>query len=181
MTVRIDDFKSALIGGGARPNLFRVTPSWPAAADATFANNESARLGSFMIKTAQLPNSTVGEIPVFFRGRQIKVAGDRTFDDWTITIINDNNFSVRDGFEAWSSLINTHVGNEGQANIDSYLADWTIEHLDKAGNTVKSYKMVGCWPTAIDPIDVSYDSTDTIEEFTATIAYQWWTARTTDQ
>ena len=115
MTLRIDDFKAALIGGGARPNYFRVIPSFPGGiTDTDTTGLGLSQLGSFLIKGAQLPPSTIGEIPVPFRGRQLKVAGDRIFEDWTITI------------------------------------------------------------------DMSFDATDTIEEFSATIAFQYWTSNTTD-
>ena len=174
MTVRIDDFKAALSGGGFRPNYFRVIPSFP--------NGGDIQLSSFMIKSAQMPTSTVGEILIPFRGRQMFVAGDRTFDPWTLTVINDTNFAVRDAFEIWSNAISSHVANEGTANdVSAYYADWTLEALGKNGETIKTYKMVGCWPQAIDPIEVSYDNTDTISEFGVSMRFLYWTSRTTDQ
>lgn len=178
--LRIDDFKAALKGGGARPNYFQVTPAFPAGAG---ANPDLGRLGAFLIKAASLPNSTTGEIAIPFRGRQLFVAGDRTFEPWSITIVNDTDFAMRNAFESWLNLINAHVsGNSAAPNLNDYIANWTISQLDKAGGSIlKTYKMVGCFPTSVDAIDVSFDSTDEIETFNVTLRYQYWTSDTTDQ
>lgn len=186
MSQRIDDFKAALIGGGARPNYFRVLPQFPGGVENTDDTGLGlTALGSFMIKTAQLPGSTMGEIPVPFRGRQLYIAGDRTFEPWTITVMNDNNFAIRNAFESWSNNINQHVNNDSAGGIDatdfnSYVQDWTVQHLDKAGGVIKEIVLRGCFPTTVDAIDLSFDTTDAIEEFTATIRYQYWTSNTTD-
>jgi len=183
MTLRIDDFKAALIGGGARPNYFRVIPSFPGGVTSTDNTGLGlVQLGSFVIKGAQLPPSTIGEIPVPFRGRQLKVAGDRIFEDWTITIMNDNNFAIRNAFESWMNQINQHVGGTTSlgTNIQAYIQDWRVEQLDKNNDVQKTYTFRGCFPVQVDPIDMSFDATDTIEEFSCTIAYQYWTSNTTD-
>lgn len=183
MTLRIDDFKAALIGGGARGNLFRVIPSFPGGVTNTDNTGLGlVQLGSFMIKGAQLPASTIGSVPVFFRGRQLKVAGDRIFEDWTITVMNDNNFAIRNAFESWSNQISAHVdgGAPIGTNVNDYIQDWRVEQLDKNGDVSKTYTIRGCFPIQVDPIEVSYDNTDTIEEFAVTISYQYWTANTTD-
>ena len=184
MTMRIDDFKAALVQGGARANLFRVNMSFPNAtiqgqANAAFGANGPEALSSFMIKAAQMPGRTIGNIPVNFRGRQLKVSGDTTYDDWTITITNDNNFAVRNAFERWQEAINgavTNVSGLGlnAASFNSYVADLEIEQLGRDGNVIKRYIMKGAWPTTVDAIEVSYDNTDQIEEFGVTLCYQWW-------
>ncbi len=189
MTVRIDDFKTALAGGGARANLFRVNCNWPngdiqGLANTSFGAGETEALSSFMIKTAAMPGRTIGEIIVPFRGRQLKVTGDSIFDAWSVQIINDNNFAVRNAFERWQDAINgaaTNVSGRGvdAASFDTYVANLEIEQLSRTGAVIKRYVIVGAWPTVVDTIDVSYDSTDTIEEFAVTFAYQWWEANTT--
>lgn len=189
MTVRIDDFKTALTGGGARANLFRVNCNWPngnieGLANTPFGAGETEALSSFMIKTAAMPARSIGEVIVPFRGRQLKVSGDTVFDAWTVGVINDNNFAVRNAFERWQDAINgaaTNVSGRGvnAASFDSYVANLEIEQLSRTGAVIKRYVIVGAWPTVVDTIDVSYDSADTIEEFGVTFAYQWWESNTT--
>lgn len=190
----IDQFKAALKGGGTRPNYFQVTPAggttgngFPGStgitAPGTTAPMALPELASVLIKAASLPNSTTGEIQVPFRGRQLFVAGDRTFEPWSITVVNDTNFAIRNAFEEWLNLINSHVGNVSAAgNIGEYTADWKVAQLDKAGGAVlKEYVMRGAFPVAVDPIDLSYDSTDEISTFNVTMRYQYWTSDSTDQ
>lgn len=189
MSLRIDDFKAALAQGGARANLFRVNLSFPNGtiegfANTPFGNTAPEALSSFMIKAAQMPGRTIGAIQVPFRGRQLKVSGDTTYDDWTVTITNDNNFAVRNAFERWQEAINgavTNVSGLGvsAANFNTYVADLEIEQLGRDGVVIKRYVMKGAWPTTVDPIDVSYDNTDQIEEFGVTLCYQWWESDTT--
>ncbi|MAE56318.1 MAG: hypothetical protein CMK23_10005 [Porticoccaceae bacterium] len=191
MTVRIDDFKTALAGGGARANLFRVNCNWPngdiqGGANTAFGASATEALSSFMIKTAAMPARTIGEVIVPFRGRQLKVSGDTIYDAWTVQVINDNNFAVRNAFERWQDAINgaaTNVSGRGvdASSFDSYTANMEIEQLSRTGAVIKRYVLYAAWPTVVDTIDVSYDSTDTIEEFAVTFAYQWWEANTTSE
>jgi hypothetical protein len=169
----VDDFKAKLIGGGARPNLFKATVNFPG-----FAGGE-VELTSFLIKAASLPASTVGAINVPFRGRQVIIAGDRTFEPWTITVINDTDFKVRNAFERWMNAINQHRNNTGLTNPVDYQADLSVAQLDKAGNEVKVYNFRGTFPTALSSIELSYDSTDAIEEFTVEMQVQYWESDTT--
>lgn len=169
----IDDFKSKLAGGGARPNLFKATINFPAIAGG------DVELTSFLVKAASLPASTVGPIVVPFRGRQLKIAGDRTFDPWMVTVINDVDFKVRNAFERWMNAINQHNANTGLTNPVSYQADMQIAQLDKAGKEVKVYNFRGTFPTALSAIELSYDSTDVIEEFQVELQVQYWESDTT--
>lgn len=190
-TLRIDDFKSAFVGGGARANLFRCRLYWPNAAiggdaDQQYGAQNGELLQSFMIKAASLPGSSIGMVEVPFRGRTLKVSGDRTFEDYSVTIVNDNNFAVRNAVERWHDAISGNVSNVSErgldsASFDSYTANIDVEQLGRDGNVIKSYKMIGAWPTTIDAIDVSYESADSIEEFGVTFAYQWWEANTVAQ
>ena len=169
----VDDFKAKLKGGGARPNLFKATINFPGYA------NGNVELTSFMCRAAQLPGSIMSEIIVPFRGRELKIAGDRTFDVWTPTIINDTDFAVRDAMERWMNGINAHSANTGINNPVDYQADLIVEQLDRDGSTLKTYNFRGCFPTNIDPIDQSYDPAAAIEEFSVTFQVQYWESNTT--
>lgn len=169
----VDDFKSRLKGGGARPNLFRVQVQFPA------GTGGDTELASFMIKGASLPASVIAPIEVPFRGRKLKIAGDRTFEPWTITVINDIGMEVRKAFESWMNLINAHSNNVsgylGQRSLD-YMTTMYVEQLDRDGSVVKTYTLVGAFPTNIAAIDLNYETNDTIEEYTVEINYQYWTS-----
>lgn len=164
----VDDFKSKLVGGGARPNLFKATVNFPG-----FAGGD-VELTSFLVKAASLPASTINTVTVPFRGRQLQIAGDRTFEPWTITIINDTDFKIRNAFEKWMNGINQHAANTGLTNPVDYQADMSVAQLDKAGNEVKVYNFRGTFPTNLSAIELSYDSTDAIEEFTVELQVQYW-------
>lgn len=173
MSLRVDDFKAKLKGGGARPNLFRATVNFPA-----YAGGD-VELTSFMCKAAQLPASVMNVIEVPFRGRQLKIAGDRTFEVWSPTIINDTGFEVRNALEKWMNGINGHSANTGFTNPILYQADLLVEQLDKDGSVLKTYNFRGCFPTNLSAIELSYDTVDTLEEFTAEFQVQYWEANTT--
>jgi hypothetical protein len=168
----IEDFKSKLTGGGARPNLFRVTLAWPGASG---FDQEKA---SFLIKGATLPASVIGTVEVPFRGRKLKIAGDRTFETWTITVINDNNMVIRTAFENWMNLINAHSANVsayvGNQSL-GYMAQMQVQQLDRSENVLKEYTFVDAYPINVSAIELSYDTTDAIEEFTVELNYQYWT------
>ena len=169
----VDDFKSKLRGGGARPNLFKATINFP-----TYANGD-VEVTSFLCEAAQLPASTVGTIIVPFRGRQLKMAGDRTFDVWTPTIINDTDFRIRNAMERWMNGMNAHSANTGLTNPVDYEADLIVEQLDKDGSTLKTYNFRGCFPTNVSPIDLNYASENEIERFTVEFQVQYWESDTT--
>ena len=169
----VDDFKSKLKGGGARPNLFNCKLNFPA-----YALGD-AELSSFMCKAAALPASNVAAITVPFRGRQLKIAGDRTFETWTITVINDTDFAVRDAMERWMNGINSHNANTGFNDPAEYQTDLTVEQLDKDGIVLKTYNFRSCFPTTISAIELSYETVDTVEEFTVEFQVQYWESNTT--
>jgi hypothetical protein len=169
----VDDFKSKIRGGGARPNLFKVTLNFPG-----YAGGD-VELASFMCKTGQLPASTIAPITVPFRGRQLQMAGDRTFEPWSVTIINDTDFNVRDAMERWMNGMAAHTQNTGLTSVTEYEADMIVEQLNKAGDTIKTYNFVGAFPTNVSAIELAYDANDTIEEFTVEFQIQYWTSNTT--
>lgn len=188
----IDDFKSRLVQGGARPNLFEVEFNFPTTIgeQLSVSTVEEDLKFRMMIKGAQLPASNIAEVVVPFRGRQLKVAGDRRFDPWTITIMNDGDFNIRDAFEKWSNFIVKVSDGSGTINPADYQANWTVHQLGRgAGDlltpgelnanqlpVLRSYRMNGCWPSAVSGIELSYDSADTIEEFQVTLQVQYWEA-----
>lgn len=169
----VDDFKSKLRGGGARPNLFKATLNFPA-----YAGGD-VELSSFLCKTAQLPVSEMALVNVPFRGRQLKIAGDRTFQNWTVTIINDTDFSVRDAMERWMNGINAHAANTGLSNPVDYEADLSVDQLDRNGDVLKTYNFRGCFPVNVGEIALSYETNDVVEEFTVEFAIQYWESNTT--
>jgi hypothetical protein len=169
----VDDFKAKLKGGGARPNLFKATINFPA-----YANGD-VEITSFLCEAAQLPGSTMGIITIPFRGRQLKLAGDRTFDTWSPTIINDTDFRIRDAMERWMNGVNAHKANTGLTAPVDYEADLLIEQLDRDGSILKTYTFRGCFPTVISPIDLAYATNDDIERFTVEFQVQYWESNTT--
>tara|TARA_R110000868_G_scaffold210018_3_gene459967 strand:- start:1832 stop:2356 length:525 start_codon:yes stop_codon:yes gene_type:complete len=173
MVLAVDDFKAKLKGGGARANLFKATINFPAYA------RGNVEITSFLCEAAQLPGSVMNVITVPFRGRQLKIAGDRTFDTWTPTIINDTDFNVRNAMERWMNGINAHSANTGLTNPVAYQADLFVEQLDRDEKTLKSYSFRGCFPTSISPIDLAYGSNDEIERFTVEFQIQYWESNTT--
>lgn len=188
----ISQFKTRLAGGGARPNLFEVhIPAFPVAADAAGAiwTGEVQEDFRFLCKAAALPASNNGVIDVPFRGRILKVAGDRTFDTWTVTIINDEDFLIRTQFEYWMNAINKLTNNSGATNPSSYMVDAHVSQLGrskfKEGTSnnattesqigLRTYTFKDVFPTNISQIDLSYDTGDTIEEFTVEFQVNYYT------
>lgn len=171
----ISDFKSKLTGGGARPNLFEVELAFP---DAAKPNNETEVLekARFLVKAAALPASTIANIDIPFRGRILKIAGDRTFETWTITVMNDVDFSIRSAFEKWMNVINKMSDGTGIANPALYQKDAIVKQLDRDGSLLRSYKFWDIFPTNLSTIDLSYETTDTIQEFTVEMQVHYWEA-----
>ena len=181
MAFNVAEFRANLIGDGARPNLFQVILTLP-----TYANNSTAagQKLQFMAKAAQLPGSTIGQVPLYYFGRELKFAGNRSFADWTLQIINDEDFLIRNSMESWMNAINSHAGNVRSANAvspSSYSVDATVNQYGKTGAIINSYKFVGMFPLDVAPIDLDWSSNDTIEEYSVTFAFQHWTnAASTD-
>ena len=171
----ISDFKSKLSGGGARPNLFEVELAFPTAAKPA-NQTEVLEKARFLVKAAALPASTIASVDVPFRGRILKVAGDRTFETWTITVINDVDFSIRSAFEKWMNVINRMNDATGVTDPGAYYKDAKVKQLDRNGGALRTYKFWDIFPTNISTIDLSYETTDTIQEFTVEMQVHWWEA-----
>ena len=179
MAFNVAEFRANMIGDGARPNLFKVSLTFPTIAENGTAASQKA---TFMAKSAQLPGSTIGTVPVYYFGRELKFAGNRTFTDWTLQIINDEDFAIRNALESWMNSINSHAGNvrSGSAiNPSSYSVDAIVTQYGKSGQELKSYKFVGLFPVDVAAIDLDWGSNDSIEEYAATFAFQYWESNTT--
>lgn len=182
----ITQFKSNLAGGGARPNLFEVTLDFPTSNSMGFMSNDTTATAAtaplisdpaslpFLVKAANLPASNITPVEVPFRGRVLKVAGERTFDTWTVTVLNDTDFKIRTIMEQWMNGISRLTNGSGETNPADYDADLYVSQLDRNGDELRKYKFVGCFPTNISEIALSYDTTDTIEEFTVEFQVLYW-------
>ena len=168
----ISNFKSKLTGGGARANLFEVGLTFP---DTSKPDSDVLDKARFMVKGANMPASNVAQIEVPFRGRVLKIAGDRTFDSWTVTVINDTDFAIRSAFERWMNTINRLSDNTGLTNPADYQADAYVYQLDRDGSTLRSYRFFDTFPTQVGPIELSYDAQG-IQEFTVELQVQYWEA-----
>ena len=169
MAFNINEMRSQLALGGARASLFQVQITNP-------VNSIADLKAPFMIKAAAIPASSLGLIEVPFFGRKIKVAGDRIFAEWQVTIINDEDFLVRNALEEWSNSINTMEGNVSQAGSASpllYKSQAEITQFSKTGAPVRVYKLHGIWPSEIGQVDMSWENADQIQEFPCTFQYDW--------
>ena len=171
----INDFKAKLAGGGARANQFKVTMPFPGYAQVGGEIEDLA----FLCTATSIPSMTVANVNVPFRGRAIKIAGDRTIPAWSITVLNDTNFKIRNAFERWQNGINNMTDNEGLTNPVDYQVDAFVDHLDRNGNNVKSYTLRGLFPTEIGGIDLSMSEATEIETFGVTFEYQYFETNTT--
>ncbi len=189
-TKSLSQFKSRLAGGGARPNLFEVSvPTFPSAIIDAWGSGDQSENGTFkfMCKAAQLPASTIAEVTVPFRGRNLKVAGDRTFEPWTVTIINDEDFQLRTAFERWMNVLSKLDDATGVTNPSSYMTDAYVQQLGRGdrrfsttnngGQTsvLRTYKFYDIFPTEVSAIDLSYDTTNDYETFDVTFQVQYFT------
>lgn len=171
MSFNVNDFRSQLQFGGAKPTLFEVQIQNP-------VSNLADLKSSFMIKAASLPSDEIGEVQAPYFGRKIKLAGDRTFQPWTVTVINDEDFLVRNAMETWMSYLNSHEGNLqqfGSSSPAAYKTQAIINQYSKNGAILRTYKFHGLYPTNMSEIAMAWESTDQIEEFSVTFNYDWWT------
>ena len=171
----INDFKAKLAGGGARANQFKVTMPFPGYAQVGGEIEDLA----FLCRATSIPAMEVANINIPFRGRAVKIAGDRTIGDWSVTVYNDTSFKLRNAFERWQNGINNMTDNEGLTNPVDYQVDAFVDHLDRNGNTIKSYTLRGLYPQNIAPIELTYDEQTAIEQFDVTFNYQYFESNTT--
>jgi len=181
----ITNFRDRLVGGGARPNLFEVNIELPDGVTGQADYRDDVR---FMVKAAEIPAANIGNIPVPFRGRVLPVAGDRTFDPWTVTVINDSKFNIRDAMEQWSNKINDLQFDVGDISPSNYQTKAEVFQLSRGGkttsasstggetiNVLRTYNFEGIYPSVVSSIPLDYGATDSIEEFQVTFNYLFWT------
>lgn len=189
MAFNVQEFRASLLYDGARPSLFDVSMTVPALVAFEGVNRQI----TFRAKATELPGDSINPISLNYFGREIKVAGVHSFNDWSITVINDEDFTIRNTFERWMSAINSHVGNvrapqfirgDGGYQCDAFVTQYSktgggVGAAGVAGITggtgiIKDYGMIGCFPTEIAPIQLDWGSNAEVEEFQVTFSYQWW-------
>ena len=180
MAFTVSEFKSGLAQGGARPSLFKVELSYPS--PITSPKIGAINSSELLVKSTTIPTSTIGSYEIFYHGKSIKVAGDRTFDTWDTTIINDEDFAIRDAIEEWMQLISDHKLNTRDKQISTsilegenaeYKQDMVVKQFGKDGKVVRKYQFFGAFPTALSAINLDWGTQD-IEEFTCTWTYDRW-------
>jgi hypothetical protein len=183
MTTKLNNFLSK-IGEGVKPNMFVVDVSWPTDLD-NKPEGDNRELVNLLCKSTALPASNIGVIEVPFRGRTVKIAGDRTFDTWSATFFNDKDFKIRSYFEKWLEQINTHESNNAPLFVPTnstagYMATVKVKQMRKddreSGSILRQYDLLHAFPTSVSQIDLAYDSNDQIEEFSVEFQYSYWTS-----
>jgi hypothetical protein len=174
MAFTVQDFRANLTGSGARPNLFDVQLIFPASAP----NGNATRLVTFMARASAIPPANLGTIELSYFGRKLKYPGDRTFPEWTLTVVNDENFAIRDAFVRWSDSMNNMEANlrdPAAGTPNGYSTDIIVRQYSKLGGApIKQYKLIGAWPSSVGDIQLDWSVNDTVEEFPVTLQYQWW-------
>ena len=174
MANELNVFRTKLEGGGARANQFKVVMTFPLSITGLTADQSTEM--EYLCQAASLPGMVIGEVTVPFRGRNLFIAGDRTFEAWTVTIINDTDFAIRNGFEIWMNAINSMTENNGLDQPSLYQSQAHVYQLNRSGNIVKTYTFEGMWPTTIGNIDLSAETNDALETFDVTLRYNYWVA-----
>ena len=176
MAFNVNTFRSELEAGGARPALFEVRLSAPAGGIGG-PGTDLITKSPFMVRAASLPAQSMSTLTTSYFGRQVKMAGNRTFEDWTTTIINDEDFKIRNAVEVWQEFINSTTENlrgYGSSNPNQYKGQATVTQFSKTGQPLRTYTFNGLYPSTVAPIDLAWD-TDAVEEFTCTWSYDYWT------
>jgi hypothetical protein len=171
----ISDFKAQMIGGGARPNQFRVELTFPSYVTLGVVAGQRAQ---FLCKAAQLPASTIETLPVLYRGRPVNFAGERTFQPWNVSIYNDTTFGIRNALEQWQSGIQNYNSTDGRVNPSDYQVDLNVHQLDRNGAIIKTYTFVDAFPTVISAIGLDYEQQNAIEQFDVEFQYNYFTSNT---
>jgi hypothetical protein len=170
MPFSINNFRAELVGQGARPNLYEVTIPFPGAVNP----GEAGQKMTFMCKGAQIPGADIGLVEVPYFGRNIKLAGNRTFAEWTTTVINDEDFAIHAGLVNWMNGIQGHGENLRTVSGNDYQVDAQVTHYKKEGEVAKQITMINCWPSSVAAIELGWDQNDAVEEFAVTWQYDYW-------
>ncbi len=175
MSTNIANFKANMVGGGARPNHFRVNLTFPAFVQ---LGALAGQQGQFLCKSTSIPTGNISDIPLMFRGRTVHFAGERTFEPWSVTIINDTTFTLKKAIESWQEGIQFAGATGGRTAPESYQTDLTVDQLDRNGARIKTYKFIDAYPITMGEISLSYDEATAIEEFPVTFEYNYWVSET---
>lgn len=167
---RIDQFRAMLSGGGARPSQFKVMLAFPA----WVGGGTAARAGEFLVNATALPASVITPIEVPFRGRIAKIAGERQFANWNVTVLNDNDFLIKNALERWSKGILEHSSTNGRLAPTSYTTDMVVQQLDRNDVMIKEYKFFNCFPQNIQEIQLDFAATTQIEQFQVEFSVDYW-------
>ena len=168
-TFNLEAFKASLTNGGARPNQFQVTLTFPGYVGLTGIAVNRAPL---LVSVAELPGQTVNPAIVQYRGREVKFAGDRIFAPWTITVLNDSDMSIRSAIEQWMDGMDDYTEKFGRLRPSEYQADLTVEQLDRNGEVLKTYVLQDAMPVDLSPVALDFGANDQISSFTVTWQYQ---------
>ena len=177
MAFDLDTFRNKMQDGGARPSLFEMEINFPVGGPGGGRDTENAR---FLTKVSEIPGSTVGVITVPYFGRQLKIAGDRTFATLSVTVLNDEAYELRSKFEQWMDKIARHEVSIGSTRLDNYQSDLALRQLKRSGGTSAVYVFVSAFPTTLGTISLDWSS-EAIEEYTVEFQYQYWTSSTLSQ
>lgn len=176
----INDFKSRMVNGGARPNQYRVILSFPADLGIIGAAS-AAEKAQFLCSSTSLPGSSITNVPVAYRGRTVNFAGERSFQPWSITVYTDTDFDIRNAMENWQSKVQNYAATNGEVRPVAYQADMTVQQLGRNEEVLKTYTFKDAFPTSIDAITLSYGSDNQIETFGVTFQYNYFTSESTDR
>jgi T4-like virus tail tube protein gp19 len=163
--VDIMQFRNKLGAGGARPNQFTVILNFPIETGITTDDT------SLLVSAAALPASNVNPAIVMYRGREVKFAGERTFDPWTITVLNDTDMKMRKAFERWSDLMNNRTDNSGEIIPNFYMSTLVVQQLDRNEALIRGYQIFNAFPITVSEVGLSYAANDVISEFNVTFQY----------
>lgn len=165
----VERFKSELTNGGARPNQFAVQLTFP-----NYVTSRAAAVtkAPFLVNVAELPGQTLGVTPVYYRGRLIKMAGDREFAPFQITVLNDSNFTIRSAIEQWMNGIENMANKTGALQPAQYQTDMFVSQLDRNGAVLKQYKLIGAFPTDLGAVNLDFGSNDQLSTFSVSFQYQ---------
>lgn len=173
--MNIDNFKNALSKGGVRGNLFRV--------QGNIGNTSLPTKVGYLCKAASLPTTTIAAVEIPYRGRKLKIPGDREYAEWSLTFLSDGDFELRNAFEKWMDDLNQTVANKATVDLNlsgSLFPEWSIDQLDRTGQAIKSYRFFHCWPSEIGAMDVSSDAAE-LSEFTVNLQYTYFLTQDTDE
>ena len=165
----INQFRAELKNGGVRPNQFAMSITFPQAVPNSSSLN---RTSSFLVNVAELPGVSIGTVPIYYRGRELKLPGDKSFAPFTCTILNDTDFSLRAGIEGWMNLIENNINKQGYTDPALYLSTISISQLDRSGNTLRNYMMYGAYPNDIGAVGLDFSANDQLSTFQVAFQYQ---------